>query len=98
MFSSAFSNKAAVKIIFFYHPEVRTKIALTKIIGVDEQKKKDYKRSLIMIVAKTCMPRRAKMKMKRKRRRRRERMEEMALVKASTRFLRLDQYLIQILS
>ena len=51
-----------------------------------------------MIVAKTCMPRRAKMKMKRKRRRRRERMEEMALVKASTRFLRLDQYLIQILS
>ena len=45
----------------------------------------------------TCMPRRAKMKMKRKRRRRRERMEEMALVKASTRFLRLDQYLIIIL-
>ena len=40
------------------------------------------------------MPRRAKMKMKRKRRRRRERMEEMALVRASTRFLRLDQYLI----
>ena len=59
---------------------------------------KDYKRSLITIVTKTCMPRRAKMKMKRKRRRRRERMEEMALVKASTRFLRLDQYLIQILS
>ena len=47
------------------------------------------------MMIKTCMPRRAKMKMKRKRRRRRERMEEMALVKASTRFLRLDQYLIK---
>ena len=33
------------------------------------------------------------MKMKRKSRRRRERMEEMALVRASTKFLRLDQYL-----
>ena len=40
------------------------------------------------------MPRRAKMKMKRKRRRRRERMDEMAFVKASTKFLKLDQYLI----
>ena len=43
---------------------------------------------------KNCIPRRAKMKMKRKRRRRRERMEEMAFVKASTKFLKLDQYLI----
>ena len=42
----------------------------------------------------TCMPRRAKMKMKRKRRRSRERMDEMAFVKASTKFLKLDQYLI----
>ena len=40
------------------------------------------------------MPRRAKMKMKRKRRRRRERMDEMAFVKASTKFLKRDQYLI----
>jgi hypothetical protein len=39
------------------------------------------------------MPRRAKMKMKRKRRSRRERMEEMAFISATTRFLRLDQYL-----
>ena len=38
------------------------------------------------------------MKMKRKRRRRRERMEEIALVSASTRFLRLDQYLITIMT
>ena len=40
------------------------------------------------------MPRRAKMNMKRKRRRSRERMDEMAFVKASTKFLKLDQYLI----
>ncbi len=41
----------------------------------------------------TCMPRRAKMKMNRKRRSRSERMEEMAFISATTRFLRLDQYL-----
>ena len=46
-----------------------------------------------MIVIKTCMPRRANMKMKRKRRRRRERMEEMAFMRATTRFLKEDQYL-----
>ena len=40
------------------------------------------------------MPRRAKMKMKRKRRSSRERMDEMAFVKACTKFLKLDQYLI----
>ena len=40
------------------------------------------------------MPRRAKMKMKRKRRRSSERMDEMAFVKASTKFLKLDQYLM----
>ena len=33
------------------------------------------------------------MKMKRKRRRRRERMEEIAFIRATTRFLKLDQYL-----
>jgi len=44
------------------------------------------------------MPRRAKMKMKRKRRRRRERMEEMAFMRATTRFLRLDQYLTSLIS
>ena len=54
---------------------------------------KDYKRSLITIVTKTCMPRRAKMKMKRKRRSRRDRMEEMAFMRATTRFLKEDQYL-----
>ena len=47
----------------------------------------------MMMVIKTCMPRRAKMKMKRKRRRRRERMEEMAFISATTRFLKEDQYL-----
>ena len=40
------------------------------------------------------MPRRAKMKMKRKRRRSRERMEEMAFINATTRFLKDDQYLM----
>ena len=49
--------------------------------------------SQLLIVIKTCMPRRAKMKMKRKRRRRRERMEEMAFISATTRFLKEDQYL-----
>ena len=39
------------------------------------------------------MPRRAKMKMKRKRSSRRERMEEMAFINATTRFLKDDQYL-----
>jgi hypothetical protein len=46
-----------------------------------------------MTVVVTCMPRRAKMKMKRKRSSRSERMEEMAFMRATTRFLRLDQYL-----
>ena len=40
-----------------------------------------------------CMPKRANMKMKRKRRKRRERMDEMAFIKAITRFRREDQYL-----
>ena len=40
-----------------------------------------------------CIPSKAKMKMKRKRSRRRERMEEMALVRATTRLRREDQYL-----
>jgi hypothetical protein len=39
------------------------------------------------------MPSRANMKMKRKSRSRSERMEEMAFISATTRFLRLDQYL-----
>ena len=39
------------------------------------------------------MPRSAKMKIKRKRRRRRERMEHMAFIRATTRFLKEDQYL-----
>ena len=42
----------------------------------------------------TCMPRRAKMKMKRKRSNKRERMEEMAFINATTRFLKDDQYLM----
>jgi hypothetical protein len=46
-----------------------------------------------MTLVVTCMPRRAKMKMKRKRSSRSERMEEMAFMRATTRFLRLDQYL-----
>ena len=54
---------------------------------------KNTRRSQKMIVMMTCMPRRAKMKMKRKRRRRRERMEEMAFMRATTRFLKDDQYL-----
>ena len=54
---------------------------------------KNTRRSQNMIVMMTCMPRRAKMKMKRKRRRRRERMEEMAFMRATTRFLKDDQYL-----
>ena len=40
------------------------------------------------------MPRRAKMKMKRKRSSKRERMEEMAFINATTRFLKDDQYLM----
>ena len=40
------------------------------------------------------MPRRAKMKMKRKRSNKRERMEEMAFINATTRFLKDDQYLM----
>ena len=46
-----------------------------------------------MLITSTCMPRRAKMKMKRKRRSKRERMEEMAFINATTRFLKDDQYL-----
>ena len=42
---------------------------------------------------KTCMPRRAKMKMKRKRRKRRDMIEEMAFIRAITRFRSEDQYL-----
>ena len=42
------------------------------------------------------MPRRAKMKMKRKRSNKRERMEEMAFINATTRFLKDDQYLMSI--
>ena len=42
---------------------------------------------------KSCIPRRAKMKMKRKRRKRRDRMDEMAFIRAITRFRREDQYL-----
>ena len=42
---------------------------------------------------KTCMPRSAKMKMKRKRRKRRDIIEEMAFIRAITRFRSEDQYL-----
>ena len=47
-----------------------------------------------MVITRTCMPRRAKMKMKRKRSNKRERMEEMAFINATTRFLKDDQYLM----
>ena len=50
--------------------------------------------SWIMVITNTCMPRRAKMKMKRKRSNKRERMEEMAFINATTRFLKDDQYLM----
>ena len=49
-----------------------------------------------MVITSTCMPRRAKMKMKRKRSNKRERMEEMAFINATTRFLKDDQYLMSI--
>jgi len=41
----------------------------------------------------TCIPSKAKMKMKRKRRKRRDKMEEMAFIRATTRFRSEDQYL-----
>ena len=47
-----------------------------------------------MVITSTCMPRRAKMNMKRKRSNKRERMEEMAFINATTRFLKDDQYLM----
>ena len=57
-----------------------------------ESKNRNNRKSMIMF-RETCMPRSAKMKIKRKRRRRRERMEDMAFIRATTRFLKEDQYL-----
>ena len=42
---------------------------------------------------KSCIPSKAKMKMNRKRRSNSERMEEIAFIKATTKFLSEDQYL-----
>ena len=42
---------------------------------------------------KTCMPSSAKIKMNKKRRNRRDMMDEMAFMRAITRFRKLDQYL-----
>jgi hypothetical protein len=41
----------------------------------------------------TCIPSKAKMKMKRKRRKRSDKMDEMAFIRATTRFRSEDQYL-----
>ena len=42
---------------------------------------------------KSCIPSRAKMKMNKKSRKSKDRMEDMAFIRAITRFLREDQYL-----
>ena len=42
---------------------------------------------------KSCIPRRAKMKMNKNSRNRRDKIEDMAFIKAITRFLSEDQYL-----